>query len=276
MPSPQLQPARPVASRGFPPGRSPGLFLVLVIILTIPFWVIGGFTDFELMPGLPVSALATFCPGLAALILARREGGPEGSRLLLRRAFNPRLIRPKLWYVPILLLMPFVMSLSFGIQRLSGAPVPLPQISIPAALSLAVLFLIAALGEEIGWSGYATDPLQDRWGTLWAAIGLGVFWALYHYIGLAQAARSIEWIAWWSLGTVAARILIVWLYSRAGKSVLAAALFHMTINLTWQLYPVQGSYYDPRIVGVLTALAAIVVIAVWRPARAAGARDGQA
>jgi membrane protease YdiL (CAAX protease family) len=41
---------------------------------------------------------------------------------------------------------------------------------------------IAALGEELGWSGYAIDPMQARWGALKASILLGIFWAVYHYI----------------------------------------------------------------------------------------------
>ncbi|MEP7288205.1 MAG: hypothetical protein ABI947_20830 [Chloroflexota bacterium] len=58
-------------------------------------------------------------------------------------------------------------------------------------------------------------------------------------------------------------MIIVWLYNNTGKSVFAAALFHMMINVTWQLFPVNGSYFDPRIASSLLALVAVIII-VWR------------
>ncbi len=57
-----------------------------------------------------------------------------------------------------------------------------------------------------------------------------------------QAHRSVVWIAWWCLGTVALRVVMVWLYNSTGKSVFAAALFHAVSNVCWQLYPIQGSF----------------------------------
>ena len=35
--------------------------------------------------------------------------------------------------------------------------------SLPAALAMFLAFCLAALGEELGWSGYVIDPLQERW-----------------------------------------------------------------------------------------------------------------
>jgi uncharacterized protein len=46
----------------------------------------------------------------------------------------------------------------------------------------------------------------------------------------------LSWIAWWSLGTVAARVIIVWLYDNTGGSVLAAAVFHDMVNVTYSLF----------------------------------------
>ncbi len=248
-----------------PPSRSPLVFFVLVFALTIPFWVIGAVTGLHILPGLPVSGLATFCPALAALILVRRENKGAGTAMLLKRAFDYKRIKAKIWYAPILLLMPLVMVLSYGIMRLAGTPVPAPQIVILPTLILCVVFFIGALGEELGWSGYVIDPMQDRWGALQASIVLGLIWAVYHYLGLVQVHRSVEWIAWWSLGTLAARVIIVWLYNNTGRSVFATALFHMMINVTWQLFPINGSYYDPRVSGLISALLAVIIIVFWGP-----------
>lgn len=240
-------------------------YFLLVFGLAVPFWALGAATGIELLPGLPIAALAAFCPALAATILVYQESKSAGVIALLKRAFDIRRMRAPIWYAPTLLLMPVVMALSYVALRLMGIPVPAPHFTVATAVALFLAFFISALGEELGWSGYAVDPMQQRWGALAAAVALGGVWAIYHWIGLAQAHRSVEWVAWWSLGTVAARVIIVWLYNYSGRSVFVAALFHTTINVTWQLFPVSGSFYDPRVTGAITAVVAAIVVAVWGP-----------
>lgn len=240
-------------------------FFLLAIILITPFWVLGAITGVQLLPGLPIAALGTFCPMTAALILVYREHKRAGVIALLKRSFDYKRIKDNRWYVPILLIMAGVMVLSFVVQRLMGEPVPLPHITILSVLVLCIGFFFGALGEELGWSGYALDPMQARWGALKASLMLGGFWAIYHYVGLVQAHRSVTFIAWWTLNTVSLRVIMVWLFNHTGKSVFGMALFHMTINTTWQLFPVSGSYFDPRVTGLILAVVAVIVILVWGP-----------
>lgn len=126
-------------------------------------------------------------------------------------------------------------------------------------------FFVAALGEELGWSGYAIGPMQVRWGALKASIILGVVLAAFHYVALVQAHRSVAWIAWWTLYIVAGRVIMVWIYNNTEKSVFGMALFHMMINASWQLFPVSGSYFDPRVTGLILATIAVIVVIVAKP-----------
>jgi uncharacterized protein len=247
------------------PHKSPLAFFLLAVVLLIPFWVYGAITGLQLSPGLPVAVLGTFCPMLAAIILVYREDKRTGVVALLKRSFDFQRIKVKRWYAPILLIMPIATVLSFWVQRLTGESVPNPQIVVFQALALCVGSFIGALGEELGWSGYAIDPMQARWGALKASILLGIILAVYHYIGLVQAHRPIEWIAWWTLYTVAARVIMVWLFNNTGRSVFGMALFHMTINVTWLLFPVSGSFFDPRVTGLILAAIAASVVMVWGP-----------
>lgn len=248
--------------------RSPLKFFLLSFLLAIPCWGLGAATHIQLMPRLPIAALAAFCPAIAALILVYAEGGTAGVHQLLARTFDYRLsVHNAAWLAPIVLLMPGAMSLSYGLMRLNGVSIPPPQFSFQAVALLSLAFFCAALGEELGWSGYAIDPMQARWGALRASIVVGVVWAVYHFVALTQADRSAIWIAWWSLGTVAVRVIMVWLYNNTGRSVFAAALFHTTVNVTWQLFPVRGSYYDPRITSLLLLLIAAIIVAISRWSR---------
>ena len=68
--------------------------------------MLGAATGFQLFPGVPVSALMLLCPVTAAVIFVYRENRAEGVAELLKRSFDSRRIRNKIWYAPILLLMP--------------------------------------------------------------------------------------------------------------------------------------------------------------------------
>lgn len=243
-----------------PPGRSPLAFFVLTFALTIPFLVISAQAELFLLPGLPIAALMAVCPAAAAMIVVRLEQGPSGPANLLKRAFDQQRIRGRIWYVPILLLYPCIAALSYGVLRLGDADLPPPQIGLLTILAACPAFFVAALGEELGWSGYATDPLQSRWGPLRAALVLGAVWALLHVVALTQAHRSATWIAWWSLYTVAARVIMIWLYNNTGGSVFGAALFHTSLNVAWLMFSVDSARSDYRASGCITAIAAAIIV----------------
>jgi membrane protease YdiL (CAAX protease family) len=155
-------------------GRSPLTFFVLVFALSVPFWVIGAASRRQLFPGLPVSSLMAFCPLMTALILMYRENKTAGVTELLTRAFDDKRISAKVWYAPIVLLMPAVMVLSYGLMRMMGLPLPTLQFPVLVAPVMFLAFFITAQGEELGWSGYIIDPMQERWNALQASILLGL------------------------------------------------------------------------------------------------------
>ena len=101
------------------------------------------------------------CPAIAALLVARRESAPGGAQVLLQRPFDFKHIGSKAWYVPILFLNPAIAVSSYAVLHLIGTPVPAPDIQILPTLALFAVFFIAAVCEELGWSGYAIDPMQD-------------------------------------------------------------------------------------------------------------------
>jgi membrane protease YdiL (CAAX protease family) len=155
---------------------------------------------------------------------------------------------------------------AFAAAHLLGHDIPNPSPSAGSALALFALFLPTALLEEIGWSGYALAGLQQRMSSIAAALILGASWALWHIPALLQVDRSAEWIAYWCLWTISARIVMVWLYNWSGASVFAVALYHAISNVCWQLYPVSGSHFDPRLSGLITLGAALALTVTQREA----------
>ena len=241
------------------------MYFLLTFALSLPFLLLGAWIGLQLLPALPLSALGFVCPVAAASILSSRENGFRGVRDLLKRSLDLGRVKWKAWYLPTILLMPSISLAAYGVMQAMGTSLPAPQIPVIRTLALVPAFFVGAICEELGWSGYATDPLQERFGAFKAAMIIGAVWAAWHFIPLAEAHRSLEFIAWWTLGTISLRLIIVWLYNNSGRSVFVAALFHMMVNLTWQLFPVNGSFYDPRVMSPIIALAAALVIVVWGP-----------
>jgi membrane protease YdiL (CAAX protease family) len=232
----------------------------LVFILTLPFWILGAAFDVRFLPGLPISALAVMVPTLAAGLLSFWDGGGQALISLLARALD--FSRAGWRLLVIALVNPALFGLAFLAARFSDGNIPNASFDTVEALLLFALFLPCALLEELGWSGYALDRLQTRSSPLAAAFILGVIWAIWHYPALTQVGRSIEWIAWWSVWTVSARTIMVWLYNWAGASVFAVALYHAISNLCWQLFPIHGSYFDARTSGVITLVLAVMLM-IW-------------
>lgn len=256
-------PRRPVAS-----------FLVLVFALSVPFWLLGATFGVQLIPGLPLSSLVAFTPGLAAVVLSFRAGRLPAVRHTLGRALDGHRIQARAWYLVVVLFPPTVAVIAYAALRVTGVDVPPPAAPGLDVVLLFVAFFAAALAEEIGWTGHATDPLLDRWGVLPAGCLLGLVWVLFHLVPLMQAGRAWEWTAWWSLATVTSRTVMVWLHRHAGRSVFAAAVFHTMINVSWRLFPVDGSFYDPRAFGLATLALALLLIAARSSALRATGRAG--
>ena len=182
----------------------------------------------------------------------------------MRKVFDHKRIKQKIWYVPITFLLPVAYVLTYGVMRLMGLSLPadpyIPFLMVPL---LFVLFFILAIGEEVGWTGYVTDPLQERWSALTTGIILGLVTALWHFVPLIQMGLTPTWIVWWILGTIALRILTVWLYNNTGRSLFAAIVFHATSNVSFAVFPNHGSHWDPAVAGAITAIVAVIVTFLW-------------
>jgi hypothetical protein len=125
-------------------------FFLRVFALSVPFWLAGSTTDFQVLPGLPVSALMFVCPAAAGAILVYRESGLADVTGLLKRSVDVGRTRAVVWYAPAFLLMPAMMVLSYRAKGWMGEPIPPPTFSARTVLSLMLVFFVTALGEEVG------------------------------------------------------------------------------------------------------------------------------
>ncbi len=245
-------------------------FFLLVFALSIPLWIIETMVDVK-RSALDFSItdiLAAFTPLIAASILTYKEAGRAGIYELFKRIFDFDRITKKFWYLPIIFLPLFMYFLIYISIQLFALPLAeylhIPFKSIPF---LFILFFIGAVCEETGYMGYAIEPMQKQFGALGASILMGILWAIWHYPSIIQQGHNFYWIAWATLGTVAVRILIVWIFNNTGKSLFACILFHTMLNLGRPLFPKNELYNPlvdyPDVHYSIIAIFAVTVVFLW-------------
>lgn len=251
--------------------KSPLKFFLIVFGLSIPFWIIDFMIDAKrtsLLNFSIIDIVTAFIPIIAGCILIYKEEGKSGVYKLLKRIFDFARITKKIWYVPIILL-PFLMYLVIYLA-IRVLELPLPSEFHISFLSIPVLFCLFFLGgvaEETGYMGYAVEPMQERFGALAAGILIGIPWAVWHFPSIIQQGHDLTFIAWATLGTVAVRVLIVWLYNNTGKSLFACILFHTMLNVGRPLFPKDEMHNPlvdyPDIHYSMIAAVAVIVVFLW-------------
>lgn len=228
-------------------GRSPLKFFALVFAIAIPIEVASRFLGVIGAMRIPVADLGLgFVPMIAAMILVARETGWRAAGDLLRKTFESRGLRDGRWLATTVGLAPLIYLLTWPVARLFGADGSI-EVNPGRTLVLFGMFFLLAIGEEVGWTGYATGPLESRWGALGAALILAGPWWLAHLPSMAAVGASTTDMAWWMLGAVGVRTLIVWLFNNTAKSLLAAILFHALLNAGRSAtFPAAGSHYASR------------------------------
>jgi CAAX protease family protein len=251
-------------------GRSLSRYFLLLFGLCIPFWVVGAIFDIQLFPGFKLFQSGLAMPMIASLLLTYHERGWAGTAALLRRTGDVTSIRPRIWFLPILFVYPSFGLINYWILRQAGADIPSPTLSLIGFLGYCTVFFMA-LAEELGLSGYALDPLQERYSALMTGIILGLVWAGYHIPGfLISGYYTAEWIFWHAVYTVASRVLFVWIYNNSGRSLFSMALCHWSFGLFWSLWPQDNlqqavPFYRPQITAVAAVLYVLVVVYLWGP-----------
>jgi uncharacterized protein len=233
-------------------------FAALVFALSLPFWVLGALSQALMMPGLPVSALAVLAPAVAAVAQTWLADGVGATQTLLMRAADAGRTNLRTLVIAIAV-MPALTIVTWFAMRANGVAMPEVKIEWPIIATLFAIFLVAAMLEELGWSGYLAEPAQRLWGFLGAGVLIGAIWAVWHLPALLQAGRGADWIAWWILGTISTRIITLAIYERAQRSVFAAALLHAAQNTAWQTFPIGGSHFDPSYAAPVFALGAAAI-----------------
>jgi membrane protease YdiL (CAAX protease family) len=247
----------------------PWQYFVLVQILSIPFyWGVNSPIQSFPFYGWPVAVAIILVPAVVATALSAGEQGGQAVLHLWSRIGDVRRIRGVHWVVFALLFPVAVTLISYGVVRHFHLPLPdVIRFTPAAAPGLFAMFFIGAIPEEIGWTGYATEPLQKRYGVLAAGLIIGVFWALWHvamwWIGKGgwEGQNHALAVAGQAASVVLLRVVMGWAYASGGRSLFLAIIFHATDNMCWKLFPNNGSHYNPAVTAIVLGFMTILVAA---------------
>jgi membrane protease YdiL (CAAX protease family) len=214
--------------------------------------------------------LASNVPSVVAIVLTAIVLGRGALRKLLGRLLIWR-VNP-LWYLVIVLGPVALTGGVVALNTLLGGPalsLGMPLLGVAVFLAFSI-FPGSALGEEIGWRGYALPRLQSRRSALSASLILAPIWALWHLpLWLTGApGRTPTLYAAFVVSAFAMSVIITWVYNSTGGSLLMVVLIHATVNLpiTLSIDELGSRATVPVLLYFgLLVVAAIVVVIVAGP-----------
>jgi membrane protease YdiL (CAAX protease family) len=215
--------------------------------------------------GFVLTLLGSLMPSTVAILLVARLHGRHEVRRLLRRLLMGRVGIG--WYVTIVALAALAVF-AVWVSTLLGAPAPVVIVSIPGVVTffLFSIFPGSAVGEELGWRGFALPRLQARGSALAASLVVGAVWGTYHFplFLLGSPTRPLALFLPFALSCVIMSIFYTWMYNGTGGSLLIAVLLHAATNLPLTIvYAPLGESVLPAylVYDALLALSAAVLIA---------------
>jgi membrane protease YdiL (CAAX protease family) len=243
---------RPAPRLGRRKARWLAFFLTCLVATTASalYWA-------ESQEGVSVSAGLVAIAAMSALVPAFIVSSAF-SRVPGVRDYLVSLVKPRggvVWYLTAILLTPAMLSLGIVIARISGIEMPAPLAPAGEGLDLVgVVVLTAAnrfffgnaVGEEVGWRGFALPRLQAQYNPLVANLILAFFWFVWHLPlpqaqGLLTSSDPAAYLdAYWSFFLNS--LILAWLFNHTKGSILVAGLFHVSWNISIMFLPFPDAY----------------------------------
>ena len=264
----------------------PLMYFVTALTFTGFLWTLAALGARDVIPDLPgLTVIGTLGPLVAAVVVTARESGRAGLRSLLSRIVHWR-VAP-VWYGVVLLgpILLYLVGLAFEVVLLSGQPPSLGGLIgvLPTLVIVAVYMVVfVALGEEVGWRGYALPALQARYGALVSSVILGVLWALWHlpvFFNPDTHYSNLPFVIQLAF-QIPVAILFTWVFNSTGGSVLMAILLHAVLNASGRLWSTLPEYsVEPPsaaeaaaqtvhiniVMTIVLWVAAVVVVLIYGP-----------
>jgi membrane protease YdiL (CAAX protease family) len=263
----------------------------VVLIVTTSIFVIHLQQRNGTEPSIPVVSIGVLMAAPVAYVVSRAFSRTPAVRKLVSSLVRPR--GGLVWYVLAFVLEPTLLWLSIGVSnalgRGTGATFSPPAegwelVGLVTIVFLNQFFFFNAVGEEVGWRGFAMPKLQAKTSPLVACIVIGLFWAPWHApLASAQGAPIYSgefWVTYF-LMIIPSSIITGWFYNRSQGSILVAGITHAASNTVGKvLLMPQLDQLSIGLTSLVFAVALVMVDRMWKklpadhPAVFGGSEDG--
>jgi membrane protease YdiL (CAAX protease family) len=229
-------------SQRFDPGRySVAAFFILAMIL-------GAGTVYLVVQGILPSGVAlasVLSASIAGVVMTAVEDGRAGLKLMLKRLLIWR-VGIGYWLFAFLFLVPAILLGSMANPLFNGDPLSFSNMRPAFGIlpMFIVFFIVAGLGQELGWTGFLMPRLQARYSALTACVIRAILGGIWHLPLFLYSRRQLEalsdfpysgWIA--QKGFLVAvgalmmfqlvwSIFYTWIFNDTGGSLLLVAALH--------------------------------------------------
>lgn len=251
------------------------VFVVLAYALSWAYWIPLALRGVRITPGGAASHFPGLLgPAIAAYVTTALVSGRVGLRELTQRLWHISRPPARFWLYSLsplafLALALFVAALLDRSPRYEDFTLfsGLPPLSLFAVLGLVLIF--NGYGEETGWRGFALPILQNRYGFVKGALAVAVIWAGWHVptFWTIEGYRSMTLpvlIGGFGIGLACGSLVLAQVSNGTGGSILAAALWHLTYNMSAATAASRGLIGAVTTTCVEVWAVALVIMAIRR------------
>jgi membrane protease YdiL (CAAX protease family) len=216
---------------------------------------------------------------IAEIVMTAVEDGRAGLKMILNRLLIWR-VGFGCWLFAILFLLPAILLGSVVNPLFNGGPLSFNNMKpafeiLPMSISF---FIIAGLGQKLGWTAFLTPRLQARFGALTSCVIRAILGGLWHlrpflYSGLQHPApadfpysgRIAQRGFLAAIGTLILAFLVPWsiiyswIFDNTRGSLLLVAVLHG--SEVWVAYYMVSTGIDPRNLDNYWGYGAVMVVA---------------
>jgi len=202
-------------------------------------------------------------PSVAGLMMIAITEGKSGYKVFWKGLFSKGFVKQVIPIIigPTILLSVLIFLSSFSDNYLSALfTVEKPFQTLAMSFSIG---MIVGIFEEIGWTGYASRFLLEKYSVFKSGIVIGCVWGLWHmplFLNIARHAlevnRTLYLLILLFSFLPAFRVLMVWLYDRA-QSVFMVMMTHAGLSAAILFIPPEN--VEARSVIVYDTIFAIII-----------------
>jgi membrane protease YdiL (CAAX protease family) len=232
---------------------------------------------------------STLSASVAGIVMTAAVDGRAGLRLMLSRLFIWR-VGIGYWLFAILFLVPAILVGSFFNPFFNGDPPSFNNMKLAFDIlpMFIVFFIVAGVGQELGWTGFLMPRLQARFGALVSSVIRAIIVVIWHlplliYSGLQPyALADIPYGVWISqkgfliaFATMTLMLILpwsifyTWIFNNTkGSLLLVAALHGSEIWLAYLMMSMginQNNFDNYWGYGMVMVLVAFLVVIITGP-----------